>query len=411
MEMKRIITLYIIAVLALTAGAQQRVVAEVKKAIDGMTLTVDNIKAAANKLKPALTNEETKDKAETWYVAGRVQYRLYDKYMANRSIGKKVDLKAMGHALIDGYQHFDKSLKLDTIVETDKNGRPKVDRKTMRAKVKTKYSQDIVSRINAKMNDYNKVGGELYNLKDWEGAFQAWDIYCRLAQRQGGVVPDTILGQTRYFQGITRWQQSENRQAADLFAQARSLGYKKKEAYDYALVCLSALYDEAGIVQTAADAYNVFGTADMQYIRILINNHINKKEFKQANDLLDRAIAVSDSDAELHNLKGLVVEQQDGLEAALPHFKRCVELAPDNAQAQFNVGRYYYNKAMAVAESHPNLSRKEFRKQVIPLYREAMSYFEKALEQDSNNEEVRNALRNIYYRLGEGRKLEALDRK
>lgn len=411
MEMKRIITLYIIAVLALTAGAQQRVVAEVKKAIDGMTLTVDNIKAAANKLKPALTNEETKDKAETWYVAGRVQYRLYDKYMANRSIGKKVDLKAMGHALIDGYQHFDKSLKLDTIVETDKNGRPKVDRKTMRAKVKTKYSQDIVSRINAKMNDYNNVGGELYNLKDWEGAFQAWDIYCRLAQRQGGVVPDTILGQTRYFQGITRWQQSENRQAADLFAQARSLGYKKKEAYDYALVCLSALYDEAGIVQTAADAYNVFGTADMQYIRILINNHINKKEFKQANDLLDRAIAVSDSDAELHNLKGLVVEQQDGLEAALPHFKRCVELAPDNAQAQFNVGRYYYNKAMAVAESHPNLSRKEFRKQVIPLYREAMPYFEKALEQDPDNEEVRNALRNIYYRLGEGRKLEALDHK
>ena len=86
-------------------------------------------------------------------------------------------------------------------------------------------------------------------------------------------------------------------------------------------------------------------------------------------------------------------------------------MAPDNAQAQFNVGRYSYNKAMAVAESHPNLSRKEFRKQVIPLSREAMPYFEKALEHDSDNEEVRNALRNIYYRLGEGRKLEALDHK
>ena len=84
---------------------------------------------------------------------------------------------------------------------------------------------------------------------------------------------------------------------------------------------------------------------------------------------------------------------------------------PERAQAQFNVGRYYYYKAMAVTESHPNLTRKEFRKQVTPLYREAMPYFEKALEQDSGNEEVRNALRNIYYRLGEGRKLEALDHK
>ena len=106
-----------------------------------------------------------------------------------------------------------------------------------------------------------------------------------------------------------------------------------------------------------------------------------------------------------------MVEQQQGLETALPHFKRCVELAPDNAQALFNVGRYYYNQAMSVAETHPNLSRKEFRKQVIPLYREAMPYMERAHELDPNNDDVTNALRNIYYKLGEGRKLEALDRK
>lgn len=409
--MKRILILYIIGVVALTAGAQQRVVAEVKKTIDAMTLTVDNIKAAAKKITPALTNDESKDKAETWYVAGNVQYRLYDKFMSNRAVGKKVDVKAMGHALIDGYGYYRQALKLDTIVDTDKNGRPKVDRKTMRARVKTKYSQDIVGRLSAKMSDYNKVGGELYNLKDWDGAYKAWDIYCTLARRPGAAVPDTILGQTRYFQGIALWQQNEYRHAADHFAAARSLGYTTKEAFDYALVCLSALNDDAGIVQIAADAYKTFGTADPQYIRILINNHINNKEFVEANALLDRAIEANQADAQLHNLKGLVVEQQEGLEAALPHFKRCVELAPDNAQAQFNVGRYYYNKAMAVAESHPNLSRKEFGKQVIPLYREAMPYFEKALEQDSHNEEVRNALRNIYYRLGEGRKLEALDRK
>ena len=52
-----------------------------------------------------------------------------------------------------------------------------------------------------------------------------------------------------------------------------------------------------------------------------------------------------------------------------------------------------------------------FRKQVIPLYREAMPYMERAHELDPNNDDVTNALRNIYYKLGEGRKLEALDRK
>ena len=149
----------------------------------------------------------------------------------------------------------------------------------------------------------------------------------------------------------------------------------------------------------------------MQYIRILINNYINKEEYAQASALLDKAIAVNDDDAELHNLKGLVVEQQDGIDAAFTHFKSSVELDPDNAQAQFNMGRYYYNQAATVTDKNPDLSRKDFNKKVQPLYRQAMPYFEKALQLEPGNEEVKNALRNIYYKLGEGKKLEALDRK
>ena len=115
--MKKLYAILIIGVLAIAASAQQRTVSEVKKSIEGMNLSIENIKSAMNRLKPAFTNDETKELAETWYVAGRVQYRLYDKYMSNRAIGKKVDAKAMGHALIEGYEHFNKALKLDTIIE------------------------------------------------------------------------------------------------------------------------------------------------------------------------------------------------------------------------------------------------------------------------------------------------------
>lgn len=409
--MKHIIITLSILFFACTATAQQRVVSEVKKNMDELTVTIDRLNAAMKKLTPALTNDETKDKAETWYVAGKIKYKLYEKYLSNRTIGQKVDLKTMGHALIDGYDYFDKALRLDTVVEREKNGRPKIDRNTMKPKVKTKYSNDIVHWLNERMPDYNKVGGELYNLKDWEGAYKAWEIFCQLDKRMGGLMPDTIIGQTRYFQAITCWQQSANRQAADLFALARALGYKKKEAYDYALVCLSALNDEEAIVSTAADAYDQFGTADLQYIRILINNDINKKDYERANLLLDKAIEVNGEDAELHNLKGLVVEQQSGLDEALPHFMSCVELDPNNAQALFNVGRYYYNQAASISDKYPNLNRREFRNRVLPLYREARPYFEKSFELDPSNEEVRNALRNIYYKLGEGRRLEELDKR
>ena len=396
-------------------AAQQRLVAEVKKNIGALTLSAKNLQNEANKLKPALTNDETKDNAETWYVAGKIQYAIYDKLISARSTGQKVAPTALGNALIAGYDYFRHALRIDTIIERDKDGIAKIDRKTGKPKFKTKYSDDIISRMAAHLNDYNQSGSQLYNVKNWDGATRAWDIFCQLApvakKHKHTLVPDSMLAKARYYQGIASWQAGNNRLAAERFQQARTMGYHHKEAYDYALICLSSLKDEAGIVAIAKEAYNRFGTADPQYIRILINNYIDNKNFNDANILLDKALQQSDNDDELHNLKGLVVEQQSGLDDALPHFKRCIELNPNNPQGLYNVGRYYYNQAANVIEQNPNLRGRALSKRVDPLYRQAMPHLEQSLQLDPTNDDVRNALRNIYYKLGLGAKLDALEKR
>ncbi|MBR1882645.1 MAG: hypothetical protein IJ808_06460, partial [Muribaculaceae bacterium] len=304
--MKRRCRLYIIIFLAVSSigtHAQQRVVSEVRKNINELTVSIDNLKSAINKIKPALLNGDTKDRAETWYVAGCAQYRLYDKYVANRNVGKKVDVKAMGHALIDGFDCYETSLRLDTLREVNKDGSLKIDKKTGLPKWRTKYSKDIIDRYAAHWSDYNRMGGELYNLKDWQGAYQAWDIYCQLAARlekqRSLAVADSSLAQARFFQGIAKWQQADHRQAVAHFEQARQMGYHKKEAYDYALVCLSSLGDEQAIIATAREAYAMFGVSDLQYARILINDQINKKQYVAADTLLTVAIEARPDDAEL----------------------------------------------------------------------------------------------------------------
>ena len=65
----------VICVLALpTVQAQRRLLVEVKQDLNALTLTVDSYQNALNKLKPTLTNDETKEDAETWYVAGKIAY-------------------------------------------------------------------------------------------------------------------------------------------------------------------------------------------------------------------------------------------------------------------------------------------------------------------------------------------------
>ena len=407
------IILFIVSVSAtcFQASAQRALIGETRKAISGLTMTVDSYNKAFNKFKPALTNEETCNHPGTWALANRIKVETYDTYEDYRRVGKKIDIKAMGHTLIDAYEYGMKSLSLDTVPELNKKGEPIIDKKTKRPKVKTHFSKEVVNRLMEHHDDFRLVGSELYNVKDWDGAYKAWDYFCQMAARIDDprwVKPDSIVAEVRYYQGIAAWQRADTIDAVRLFSVARHAGYNRKEAYDYALVCLSDLGNEAEVVKLAWEAFIKFGTSDPQYIRILINDFLAREDFSGANDLIDDALEAKPNDDELLNLKGLIIENQEDIYQAFPYYQRCIELNDSNASGLFNVGRYFYNKAMETRQNS-NLYGKKLADLVNPMYREALPYLEKSYELNPRNADVRNALRDIYYKLGEAKKLQEIE--
>lgn len=410
--MKKIaIILITVMTVAVNVTAQQLLVNQAKKDISGLTMTVDSYNKAFNKLKPALTDDETRNRAETWALANRIKVELYDKYMDNRRVGKKIDAVAMGHSLIDAYDYSINALKLDTVRVLDNKGKQVIDKKTKRPKVKTKYSKDVVNRMIDHHDNYRIVGSELYNVKDWDGAYKAWDYYCQMASRTDDprwIKPDSIVAEVRYYQGIAAWQRADTIDAVRLFSVARHSGYNHKEAYDYALVCLSDLGNEEEVVKLAWEAFIKFGTSDPQYIRILINSFLTREDFSGANDLIDDALEANPNDDELLNLKGLVVESKESIYEAFPYYQRCIELNDSNASGLFNVGRYFYNKAQETRQNS-RLYGKRLADLVNPIYREALPYLEKSYAINPDNQDLINALRDIYYKLGEADKLQAIE--
>ena len=410
--MKKIaIILITVVAVAFHVTAQHQLLAQAKKDISGLTMTVDSYNKAFNKFKPALTNDETRNRAETWALANRIKIELYDKYMDNRRVGKNIDVKAMGHSLIDAYDYSINALHLDTIHVLDKKGQPVIDKKTKRPKVRTKYSKDVVNRLVEHHDNYRIAGSELYNVKDWDGAYKAWDYYCQMAARTDDprwAKADTVVAEVRYYQGIAAWQMTDTIDAVRLFSIARHSGYNHKEVYDYALVCLSDLGNEEEVVKLAWEAFLKYGTSDPQYIRILINSYLSREDFSGANDLLDDALEASPNDDELLNLKGLVIESKESIYEAFPYYQRCIELNDSNASGLFNVGRYFYNKAMETRQNS-RLYGKKLADLVNPIYREALPYLEKSYAINPNNPELVNALRDIYYKLGEADKLQSIE--
>ena len=145
--MKKCVIIMAALTVSFNLASQHLLVDQAKKAITGLTMTVDSYDKAFNKLKPALSNDETRNQAETWALASRIKVEQYDKYMDNRRVGKKIDAKAMGHSLLDAYEYSLTALKLDTIHILDKKGNYVIDKKTHRPRVRTKYSKDVLNRL------------------------------------------------------------------------------------------------------------------------------------------------------------------------------------------------------------------------------------------------------------------------
>ena len=396
--MKKIVLVSFLTVAsAFSALAQPRLVNEVKKEISAMTLSVDNYKNSLKKINKALENEETKDKAETWWIAGKIQYSIYDKMMANKAVGDKINSTDAGLALIDGYDKLKKEKKKDTIEIYDKKGNPVLNKKTGKIKVKTKYSQEIQNKIVDHLVDYSAVAGDFYLAGDWNNAYKAWDIYCNTAKSPWAIKkkvnePDSIIGYNRFFQGLAAYQNKEYNKAVEQLANARNLGYRKKALYDTWIDALIKQQDTIYLVSVAHEAHDMLGAKDPRYVRILINHYLKAKDYSEANALLDEVIKSDSTVAEYYDLKGRLAETQEGIDAALPFYKKAVDLNPDFGMALFNLGNALYNKAIINNDHRSN--------DALKLYDEALPYLEKAHKLMPHNENVKKVLSRIYYVTG-----------
>lgn len=396
--MKKIVLVsFMFFVSAVFALAQHRLVTEVKKEISGMTLTVDNYKNSLKKIKKALDNEETKDKAETWWIAGKIQFAIYDKMMANKAVGDKINSTEAGLALIDGYDKLQVALNKYTTIILDKKGNQVFDKKTGKKKVKTKYSREIMNKIVDHLVDYSAVAGDFYLAGDWSNAYKAWDIYCSIAKCPWTIKrkvneSDSVIGYNRFFQGLAAYQNKDYVNAVVQFANARNLGYRKKALYDTWIDALIKQQDTIYMVSVAHEAHDMLGAKDPRYVRILINHYLKAKRYDEANSLLDEVIKSDSTVAEYYDLKGRLAETQEGVDVALPFYRKAVELNPDFDMALFDLGNALYNKAIANNEHRS--------KDAIMLYDEALPYLEKAHQLMPHDENIKKILSRIYYVTG-----------
>lgn len=395
-------TLIMAALVLISAGcfAQK---ANVKKAKNLALQETPDFSGARAAINEALTNEETKDLADTWYTAGLIGYQELSKENEKTYLGQARDEKRAGEAVVESFDYWMKAADLAGQKVLDKKGNEVLaDKKTyalLQKKVLEYYkNQELV-----------KYGIYLNDQRDFTTAYGVFQRHLSIPELslmqneklQKEMPKDSIYDQYKYYTAIFAIQ-------AEMHPEAIAVLEEMKDGNYEAITVNQFLYQEYVNVQDTANYVRVLQDAVVRFpqepwfLQNLINHYIFSGQEQEAINYLDQAIAREPNVAQYHLIKGNLNENQKNYEAALADFDRALAIDPTMADAEAGKGRVFYNQAVKMNEDAALIAdAKEYKKaleEMNAMFRQSMPFFEKAHELAPDNRDYMITLRGLYYR-------------
>jgi len=400
--MKKIVLTTVFFLFAISITFAQK--KAVKAAADELKGTAPNIENARNLIKDALTNPESAEDAETWYVAGNIENKQFDMERTNEILGKQPNEAVMYAALDAIWPYYQKALKYDQVPDA-------------KGKVKPRFTKDIKAIMLANRPFYSNAGIYYYNQKDYQKAYENFKLFgdfkkMDLFAGQKWEVADSIENQVRYYAGLSAAFIPDHQAAIAIFEEIKDGGVNEMDIYRGLASEYLQIQDTASYEKMLAAGFQKFPEDDY-FLLNLINQNIIKGKFDESVDLLNKAIAKNPDNAQLYDVLGQVYEQKSNTDEAIKYMKKALEIKPDSVDFLTHLGRVYFNLGIE-QRGHADQIKDQTQYKVeydkaMSYFKQALPYFEKALEIDPNNAKTVLALGQIYYTLGMGEKYDKMD--
>lgn len=381
-----------------------------------------DFKTARNTIKQALEGESAED-VKAWYVAGNIEQRFYEKENEQAQFGMAAKEAEMDLALENGYKYYRKAVALDTLPNA-------------KGKVKPKYIKNIQKDLLANSDGYINAGVRYFNAQEYMKAYEMWNIFIEIrdlpfmAPVAKDMPADSIYAMLEYNAALAALNSGDDELTLKALLRAKGNGYEQNNVYKFIVGQYEAAKDTANLIAILNEGNELFSNLDVvatrpdgstftqkenYYSLRLINLYIASNDYNKAIDVLNAVVANDPENPELWNVKGQLLEAQGDVTGAIECFEKALNMQPNFALALGNMGRMYFNQAV---EKNNELSEKitntaEFNAakeaEVLPLYRQALPYYEKAHQIDANEREYMVALRSIYYNLNDAKNLKLIE--
>ncbi|MDR0395596.1 MAG: hypothetical protein LBH77_10605 [Tannerella sp.] len=386
-----------------------------KKAVsDALKLAKDakpNFAEARTKIKSALENEETKNDAKTWYIAGQIEDLQFTAENTKLLIGGQPNEATMYDALLNIYPYFTKAYELDMLPDA-------------KGKVKPKFIKDIKSTLRANLPYYVNGGAYFFEQGNYKRSYDYFNQYVEIADsklmKEGEKQPvETVVDSSYIFSNFYAAVAAvasghDHTITVEAIKRALNTDYKRNDLLQYLADEYKNAEDTVNLEKTLKDGLALF-PKESYFILSLVNIYINSDQNDKAIEYINTAIKNDPGNAQLYDVAGRVYES--GLKdyaKAEEFFKKSIELDGENAETQSNLGRIYFNQGVNQLDTANNIADvkiyNEEKEKAKDLFRKALPYFEKAYQLNPDASDNKMALRSIYYNLDMGDKFEEMDK-
>ena len=367
-----------------------------------------DFKAAREAIKPAFNDEKTKNDPKTYFTAGMIGYTENDSYSKLMMLGKEVDQVKKGKAIMEAYDYFLKAYKLDQMPNAKGKVKPKFDKK-IKENIKEFYTAQ-----------YNLVGygAHLFDKKDYKGAFDAFSTFLEIPKlpmmNKELSMTDSTYRMIKYFSALAATNMQNHDKAIEMYKDLADDNYETKNVYQLLADEYRSIKDTVNYLATLEQGFKLFND-DPWFLQNIINHYIYSDKIEEASKYLDAAIAQAPTVAEYYYVKGNVDERLGNNDGARKAFEKALELQPKMASAYAGIGRIIFNQAVELLRAADSIrDNKLYNAEVQKandIFKQSLPYMEKAVELDPKDTDFKQALKMLYYRLGDNANYEKISKE
>lgn len=411
-------SIFLAALVLISAGcfAQKANVSKARGLADAETPDYAGARAA---IAEALQNDETKDLANTWYIAGFIGYKEFETNNLKRQMGQNINIDQWGAAVYESVNYWNKAYELALVPTYDKKGKAKYDTRTPKS-------------ILPKMTEYFQfqpmiaAGFNAYEANDPSLAYDMFVAHCNIPDSKimqdnpeelAKLLRDSSYYTCLYYAGRFAYEAQRYEEAIATLqrmnsehANANALRKEIIYANEYIYQIYIEQKDTARAVEFIQGCIDLF-PEEPWFMQNLINLYINSGQEEKAIEYLDIAIAREPNVGQYYNSKGSILARIGRFEESFKAFEQAIAIEPNNALFLETLGFAYVDLGNKLNDDAAYLDAKAYAKAKVEIdaaFQKALPYFEKAYELEPDNYDFKRSLRSLYYRLGMDDKYEAL---